>query len=107
MSVLRSELDLFSLLGLKGLLLETASGGRAFILGYENKPGMFTMTMAKHSPDLPPQVTAVCVHEFARALESKYPLTDLEEDLGLEGLRRAKMLYSPVERLDVYEGIKL
>ena len=107
LSVLRSELDLFCLLGLRGLLLETDSGGKAFILGYENMPGMFTMTMSKHSTDLPPQVTAVCVHEFARALEAEYPRIDLEEDLGLEGLRRAKMLYSPVDRLDVYEGIKL
>ena len=107
LSVLRLELDLFSLLGLRGVLLETQDGGLAFMLGYENKPGMFTMTMTKHSPELPPQATTVCVYELARMLDGEYPLIDMEEDLGLEGLRRAKMLNCPIDRLDVYEGIKL
>jgi len=31
---------------------------------------------------------------------------NLEDDCGLAGLRRAKMLYSPVDRLNVYEAYK-
>jgi hypothetical protein len=46
------------------------------------------------------------VHELACRLPEKYQLINLEEDLGLPGLRRAKLLYSPVDRLNVYEAIQ-
>ena len=46
------------------------------------------------------------VHELALGLCDRYPLINLEEDLGLPGLRRAKMLYSPVGKLEVYEAVQ-
>ena len=41
---------------------------------------------------------------LALKLDGEYEYINLEEDLGLEGLRRAKALYSPVGRLEVYEA---
>ncbi|MBR3743370.1 MAG: DUF2156 domain-containing protein [Clostridia bacterium] len=105
-NVLETELESFHALGMWGIGLETADGRRAFLLGYENTAEEFTMTMTKHAPSLPIQVTAVLVHEMACRLKDKYALINLEEDLGLSGLRRAKMLYSPVDRLNVYEAIR-
>jgi hypothetical protein len=87
-------------------MMETAEGERAFVLGYENTPDCFTVTIGKHSPGLPSETSVVIVHELARMLDGEYPLLNLEEDLGLEGLRRAKELYSPVNRLEVYEASK-
>lgn len=104
--VFQSEVAYFGLLGLEGCLLETDAGQRAFILGYPDTQETFTMTMTKHDASLPAQVTAVLVHELARQLSGKYQLINLEEDLGLPGLRRAKILYSPVDRLNVYEAIR-
>ncbi len=104
--VFRSEVAHFGLLGLEGCLLETDAGQRAFILGYPDTQETFTMTMTKHDSSLPAQVTAVLVHELACRLPEKYRLINLEEDLGLPGLRRAKLLYSPVDRLNVYEAIQ-
>ena len=49
------------------------------------------------------EVTAVCIHEFARVLRDRYPLLNVEEDLGLDGLRQAKELLSPTDLLKVYE----
>ena len=96
----------FDRMQLSGLLM-TAEGDRhALMIGYENYPGMYTISVGMHDPELPPQTTAVCVQELARALEKRYPLINLEEDLGQEGLRRAKMLYSPAGMLDVFGGIR-
>ena len=72
-------------------------------MGYENTPDMFTMTMSRHDPTLPPEITAVCIHEFASYLYQWYHLINFEEDMGLDGLRRAKQLLSPVDLLKVYE----
>ena len=93
-------------MGLQGCLLETDAGQLAFILGYPDTPETFTMTMTKHDSSLPAQVTAVLVYELACQLSGKCRLVNMEEDLGLAGLRQAKQLYSPVKLLYVYEAIK-
>ena len=102
-AVLRTELDRFEELGLRGILLTMPDGREAFILGYENTPDMFTMTMTRHDPTLPRRITAVCIHSFAELLQRKYPLVNVEEDMGLDGLRRSKLLMFPVDLLKVYE----
>ncbi|MBR1851240.1 MAG: DUF2156 domain-containing protein [Bacteroidales bacterium] len=40
--------------------------------------------------------------EFVRHLPEQFELVNREEDMGLEGLRKAKMSYNPVELLDYY-----
>ena len=104
--VFQTEVTHFTQLGLQGCLLETDAGQLAFILGYPDTPETFTMTMTKHDSSLPAQVTAVLVYELACQLSGKYRLVNMEEDLGLAGLRQAKQLYSPVKLLYVYEAIK-
>jgi hypothetical protein len=64
------------------------------------------MTMVKYDLSLPPLMTPVCVHELACQLADRYPWINLEEDLGLEGLRRAKQLYSPIRQEEVYEAVR-
>jgi len=105
-AVLETELEHFGGLKLRGILLTIPDGREAFILGYENTPEMFTMTMSRHDPTLPPEITTVCIHEYASILEREYPFINVEEDMGLDGLRRAKMLLSPVDFLKVYEVIR-
>lgn len=104
-AVLEAELERFAALKLRGILLTMPDGREAFILGYENTPEMFTMTMTRHDPTLPPETTTVCIHEFAALLNGKYPLINVEEDMGMDGLRRAKMLLSPMDLLKAYEVI--
>ena len=102
--VLATEIEDGDAMGMRSYVLQTEGEGNALFIGYENRPDMFTMTMVKHDPTLPPEITAVCVHELALKLDGEYEYINLEEDLGLEGLRRAKALYSPVVRLEVYEA---
>ena len=106
LGVLSTEIEHMQGLGMRGIALEVPGGYHAFILGYENKPDMFTMTMSKHDPDLPTETTTVCIHELAQCLAGEYSLINIEEDLGLEGLRESKRLYSPVDRLEVFEASK-
>ena len=100
-----NEIDHFISLGLQGVLLHTQDDRYAFLLGYENSPDMFTMSIAKYEHSLPRESTALVIHELARLVCDRYPYTNLEEDLGIEGLRRTKLLYSPIQMLDVYEAI--
>ena len=106
LQALEEEIRFYGEMTLCGVMITTEDGGHAFIMGYENTEEMFTMTMVKHDLDLPPLMTPVCVHELANMLADQYPYIDLEEDLGLEGLRRAKQLYSPIRQLEVYEAVR-
>ena len=101
--VLETELEHYSELGMQGMILTMPDGREAFILGYENTPDTFTLTMTRHDPELPQEVTTIAIHEFAKLLQPKYPLINVEEDMGKDGLRRAKTLLSPVDLLKVYE----
>ena len=103
---LERELNAFTALGLRGLLLETEDGRLAFVLGYRNTESEFVMSIVRHEEGAPREITAVLLHEMARMLLGKVPLVNLEDDCGLPGLRQAKMLYSPVDRLNVYEAYK-
>ena len=104
--MLAFELAYYEMLGFRGVLVETEAGPGAFFLGYERSPEMFTLTMFRRDAALSKDVTAVCVHEFSRILRPKYARINIEEDLGLNGLRTEKMLYSPVDFLKVYEVLK-
>ncbi len=106
LQALEQEIQFYNDMTLNGVMITAENGEHAFIMGYENTPEMFTMTMVKHDLDLPLLMTPVCVHELACALADKYPYINLEEDLGLEGLRRAKQLYSPIKQLEVYEAVR-
>ena len=106
LQVLQEEISSFGEVTLNGVMITAENGDHAFIMGYENTPEMFTMTMVKHDLTLPLLMTPVCVHELACALVDKYPYINLEEDLGLEGLRRSKLLYSPIKQLEVYEAVR-
>ena len=106
LQALEQEIQFYNDMTLNGVMITAENGEHAFIMGYENTPEMFTMTMVKHDLGLPLLMTPVCVHELACALVDKYPYINLEEDLGLEGLRRAKQLYSPIKQLEVYEAVR-
>jgi len=104
LAAMETAVDNMSRLNMKGVAIHTQNGHYAFVLGYENTPDCFTMSMVKYSRDMSPDVVDLCVHEFAKLLTDKYEKIDLEEDLGDEGLRRMKKLIGPCRMYEVYSA---
>lgn len=103
--VLRCMIEHFDEMHLSGVLLRDHDNDNyAFIIGYENTPDIFTMSVVKASPEWQSISVAVCEHEFARTLGSQYRYVDLEEDLGIPGLRNVKQLTVPCRMLDAWEA---
>ncbi len=76
----------------------------AFLFGYENTPDTFTMTATDYTEGFGPSAVASCIYEMAIRLSGQYQYINLEEDMGIKGLRRMKELYLPVFLLEAYNA---
>ena len=70
----------------------------AFSLGMEVNADTFDVCIEKADTDYDGAFTIIN-REFARRIPEQYTYVNREEDLGLEGLRKAKLSYKPVEIL--------
>lgn len=91
-------------LGLEGLAL--ADGGEilAVTAGSRLSGDTFDVHFEKAMPEAEGAYAAIC-QAFARHLREKYPALrylDREDDMGLEGLRKAKLSYHPAFLLEKY-----
>lgn len=90
--------ELFDQIGLEGGVLRDGSGRLlAFTMGDPISADTFDVHFEKALDDIP-GCYAVINREFARYLREKYPnlrYLNREEDMGIEGLRRAKESYYP------------
>ena len=84
-------------LNLDGILLMDQGRVLAVTMGSRLSPDTFDIHFEKAREDVDGAYTAVNC-EFARYLRLKYPdvaFLDREDDMGLEGLRKAKLSYNP------------
>ena len=89
--------DNFEALRLEGILLETTDGMVAFSMGSHIRPDTFDVHFEKALAEVNGAYPMVN-REFARLLHGRYPelrWLNREDDMGLEGLRRAKESYYP------------
>lgn len=93
-------------LDLSGIYIKTQDGEWAFLLGYPSTPEIFDFTIIKYSPDLSRNVVPACLCEAAKRLCDTYPYINLEDDLGVPGLRTMKKLYRPVFLLNSYSALR-
>ena len=87
----------FGWLGLEGIMLIDNGKVLAVTIGSRMATNMFDIHFEKALEDVDGAYNAVNC-EFARYLRLKYPQVqylDREEDMGLEGLRKAKLSYNP------------
>ena len=96
-AALRKALQQRQILGLEGLALRTEDGLVAMTMGSRLNPNTFDIHFEK-ALDIADGAYAAINNGFARYLQEKYPdvqFLNREDDLGLEGLRKAKLSYNP------------
>lgn len=102
-SITANILKTYDKLGFTGVILNNG-GNYAFVIGYENTEDIFTMSVVHTSEEWQSIAVAVCEYELAGIVRDRYKYIDLEEDLGIAGLRRIKQLTKPVKMLDAFEA---
>ena len=91
-------------LGMEGIMLMDRGQVLAVTMGSRRSPDTFDIHFEKAREDVDGAYAAVNA-EFARYLREKYPevrYLDREDDMGLEGLRKAKLSYNPHHLLEKY-----
>lgn len=93
-------------LAMEGLLLVDEGRVLAFTMGSPMSDTVFDVHFEKADPDVEGAYAAINC-EFAKYLRDKHPnllFLDREEDMGLEGLRRAKLSYKPHHLVEKYRA---
>ena len=96
-AALTKALSHYEALGMEGLVLKDGDNVLAVTLGSPLSPDTFDIHFEKARADVD-GAYAVINCEFARYLRKKYPslvFLNREDDMGLEGLRKAKLSYCP------------
>lgn len=91
-------------IGMEGIILMDQGEILAVSLGSRLSPNTFDIHFEKAREDVPGAYNAVNCH-FARYLRLKYPelqYLNREDDMGLEGLRTAKLSYRPHHMVEKY-----
>jgi len=83
-------------LGLQGALIRVDGRAIAFTLGEELTDSTFVIHFEKAYSDIQGAYPMIN-REFVRRELSSYKYINREEDLGIEGLRKAKLSYQPIE----------
>ncbi len=94
---LQKAFDFYKEAGMEGLVLFVEDRVAAFTLASRFYPDTFDVHFEKADTAIDGAYTAINC-EFARYLREKYPevkFLDREEDMGLPGLRKAKLSYRP------------
>ncbi len=96
-AALKKALRQRTALGMEGLLLRTGDGVVAMTMGSRLNENTFDIHFEK-ALDIADGAYAAINNGFAAFLREKYPdvaFLNREDDLGLEGLRKAKLSYNP------------
>lgn len=95
----------YEILGFEGGFLRVDGQVMAFTLGERAADDTF-VTHFEKALDTYPELYAVINQQFAKNhLEKRYRYVNREEDLGLSGLRKAKLSYHPVFMVDKYRAV--
>ena len=104
MRALRKAFANFEELKLSGGLIRIEGKPVAYTIGEEINPQVFLLHFEKALAGYDGLYAAIN-NEFARRNLSGYQYINREEDLGLEGLRKAKLSYHPAIILEKYRAV--
>lgn len=101
-------LDNYFKIGLDGIFIESDGEILAVTIGSVLYGDIFDVQFEKARADVQGAYTVVNF-EFANYIKEKYPeikLLDREEDMGVEGLRKAKRSYYPLRQIEKYRATR-
>jgi len=98
---LKTSFDYFEQLGLDGLAITIGEKLVAFSIFSPLNPSTYDIQFEKSDMDYK-GAAQVINHETAKYLKDKCQYLNREQDLGIKGLRQAKMSYDPVELITPY-----
>ena len=96
----------FEALGLRGLVLYADNSPVAFTYGTPISAKTFCTHIEKYDSEVEGAATMIN-REFARTLSEEFEFVNREDDLGLEGLRFAKLSYHPSLLLEKISALHL
>ncbi|MBQ7955426.1 MAG: DUF2156 domain-containing protein [Lachnospiraceae bacterium] len=106
---LYKALEQYQALDMDGLVLRSEGQVLAFTLGSQMNEDTFDVHFEKARPEADGAYAAINC-EFAQYIRSKYPhilYLDREEDMGIEGLRKAKQSYYPHHQIEKCRAVLL
>jgi len=101
---LRKAFGNYEQLGLLGGLIRIEGKPVAFTIGEEINPNIFLLHFEKALNDYDGLYAAIN-QEFAEHQLAGYQYVNREEDMGIEGLRKAKLSYNPAFLLQKYSAV--
>jgi hypothetical protein len=101
---LKTSFDYFDLLGLEGLVITIGENLVAFSVFSRLSPFTYDIQFEKSDTDYK-GAAQVINQETAGYLKDKCQYLNREQDLGIKGLRKAKMSYGPVQLITPYSLI--
>lgn len=102
--MVRRALENQEAIGLRGGCIRVDGKIIAFTLGIQINPHCFGVHIEKANTEYEGSFTIIN-QEFVRHLPEQYVRVNREEDLGLPGLRKAKLSYYPMKILDKHTAV--
>lgn len=104
--VTAAALENWEALGMQGIVVYLQNRPAAFMLGFELTENVFDAMVGKCAENVQ-GLTYYAIRELFRALPERYEWVNLEEDLGLQGLRDMKMHFLPNRINEVWEARRI
>jgi len=100
-AAIRDMVDNFSRFGLIGAAIKIKEGIFAVAIAQELNPQTLVMHVLKADPNIT-GLYQVILQDFLRTQAGKYKYVNLEQDLGIEGIRKSKLSYHPSFMVNKY-----
>lgn len=101
-----AALESWDALDMQGVVIYLQNRPAAFMLGFELAENTFDAMVGKCAENVQ-GLTYYAIRELFRALPERYEWVNLEEDLGLRGLRDMKMHFLPNRTNEVWEARRI
>lgn len=99
---IKDMVENFSFFGLIGAAIQINGVIRAFVIAQKLNPDTMVMHILKADPNIAGLYQMMLREFISRAGVTRFRYVNMEQDLGIEGLRKAKLSYHPCSMINKY-----